>query len=179
MPARATRPRPAVPPVAIVVSRYNATITDRLREGAVLEYERRGGRRGDLAIADAPGAFELPALALAAARGGRYLGVVALGCIIKGETSHDRYIAHAVANGLVAVTVATGVPTAFGVLTVDTVGQAEARAGGDLGNKGEEAMSAVLDAIEEIGRLGGSARRRAPREAARRDKPDKAARGER
>lgn len=136
-----------VPPVAVVVSRYNASITDRLLDGAMLEYASHGGRGRDLLVIDAPGSFELPVLALAAAETQRFSGIVALGCIIKGETMHDRVIADAIARGLIDVTLATGVPVAFGVLTVDTPEQAEARAGGTHGNKGQEGMSALLDTI--------------------------------
>ncbi len=137
----------ALPRIAVIVSRYNGSITARLQDGAIAEYLARGGRRGDLELYEAPGAYELPALALAAARTGRFAGVLTLGCIIKGDTSHDRYIAEAVANGLVSVTLATGLPVGFGVLTVDTVDQAEERAGGVKGNKGQESMSAVLQAV--------------------------------
>lgn len=138
------------PPVAIVTSRYNASVTDALRDGAIEAYVRAGGRFEDLTLIPAPGAFELPALSLAVAKAGKCAGVVALGCLIKGETSHDRYIADAVAHGLVDVTIATGVPVAFGVLTVDTAQQARDRAGGSMGNKGQEAMTAVLDTIAAI-----------------------------
>lgn len=140
----------ALPRIAIVVSRYNGSVTSRLQEAAIAEYIARGGRRTDVEIYDAPGAYELPALALAAARSGRFAAVLALGCLIKGDTSHDRYIAQAVAQGLVDVTLATGLPVAFGVLTVDNPQQAQDRAGGSKGNKGQEAMSAVLDAVTSI-----------------------------
>lgn len=140
------------PAVAVIVSRYNGSITSRLLEGALDEYAKCGGGRqagGGAAVFEAPGAYELPALALAAADTGRYRGVVALGCLIKGETRHDRYIAEAVAHGLMQVTLQTGVPAAFGVLTVDSPKQARARAGvgGEAGNKGRESMAALLDTI--------------------------------
>lgn len=139
--------------VAIVVSRYNVSITRRLLEGARHEYTRRSGDPASLAVIDAPGSFELPAICLAAAGTGRYAGILALGCIIRGETSHDQHIATAVAQGLISVTVATGIPVSFGVLTVETPEQAEARAGGARGNKGAEAMGALLDAIAAIERI--------------------------
>lgn len=130
------------------MSGYNRTITDRLRDGAVRAYINAGGSERALAIVEAPGAYELPLLADAAARSGIYDGVVALGCVIKGETDHDRYICDAVAKALLDVGLRTGVPVAFGVLTVGTVAQAEARSGGPSGrgpgNKGQEAMAAVL-----------------------------------
>lgn len=137
------------PRVAIIVSRFNASITEALLAGARTEYAFRFGE-GAADVYRAAGAFELPALSLAAAESGRYQGVVALGCLIRGETRHDRYIAEAVAHGLTHVSLKTGVPVAFGVLTVDSGKQARARSGGDKGNKGADAMSAVLDAIAEI-----------------------------
>lgn len=140
--------QPDIPPqVAIIVSRYNTSVTDRLLEGALACYEAAGGAPDTVVVIEAPGAFELPALALAAARTGRFQGALALGCVIRGETSHDRYISQAVATGLVQVSLETGVPAAFGVLTVDSPEQAEARAGGAKGNKGEEAMQALLHTI--------------------------------
>jgi 6,7-dimethyl-8-ribityllumazine synthase len=138
---------PVPPRVAVIVSRYNWSITERLLEGALAAYAARGHEAGSVTVFEGPGAYELPALALAAADTARYRGIVALGCLIRGETRHDRYIAEAVAHGLVQVTLQSGVPVAFGVLTVDTPEQARARAGGELGNKGEESMAALLDTI--------------------------------
>lgn len=133
--------------VAIIVSRYNETVTGRLRDGAVQELERVAGERGVAVVVPAPGSFELVHLAAVAAASGRYQAVVALGCLIKGETSHDRIIADAVAQGLAAVSATSLVPVAFGVLTVDSQEQAEARAGGGMGNKGIEAMAAALETL--------------------------------
>jgi 6,7-dimethyl-8-ribityllumazine synthase len=149
---RSTSQAVQAPTVAVVVSRYNESVTYRLRDGALAEFAQRYPQAagGSVVIVEAPGAYELPALSLAAARTGRFDGVVALGCLIKGETRHDRYIAEAVSQGLVNVTIATDIPVAFGVLTVDTPKQAQARAGGSSGNKGQEAMSALLDTIEQI-----------------------------
>ena len=143
----------ALPPIAIVTSLYNRSITNELRDGAIEEYVARGGSLASLVLADAPGAFELASLSSAAARSGRVAGVVALGCVIKGETRHDRYIADAVAQSLAAVSVWTGVPVGFGVLTTENARQARERAGGSKGNKGQEAMSAVLDAVRAIAAL--------------------------
>lgn len=170
--ARVPRGASGLPRVAIVTSRYNATITDALREGAVGAYVRAGGRRAGLTHITAPGAFELPVLSMAAAESGLFEGVLALGCLIKGETSHDRYIAEAVAHGLVGVSLATGIPAAFGVLTVDTPEQARDRAGGRKGNKGAEAMTALLETMEAIAALGQGREAQRPRAA----RPDKARR---
>src|SRR5204863_331842 len=117
---------------------------------------------------------------LAAATSGRFAGVVALGCIIKGQTSHDVHLAQAVTSGLMDIVLRTGVPVGLGVLTVDTPAQARARAGGQKGNKGAEAMAAVLDAIAEINAV--RARAPSPQALAVRSErwarvaPDKAAR---
>jgi 6,7-dimethyl-8-ribityllumazine synthase len=157
------------PRVGVVVSRYNAGVTDQLLEGARAVFTARAGGAAQIEVIQAPGSFELPALSLAAARTGRFDGIVALGCLIKGETSHDRVIADAVAHGLVGVTLATGVPVTFGVLTTDTPEQAMVRAGGAQGNKGADAMAALLDTIASIQALGAQG---APT-GARLSKPDK------
>lgn len=136
-----------IPPVALVVAQYNASITHALRDGAVEAYAAAGGDPGGLIVVEAPGAFELPVLSAAAARSGRCAGVVAMGCLIEGETTHADHIANAVANGLVQVGLQTGVPVTFGLLTVATVEQARARAGGGEGNKGAEAMQALLETL--------------------------------
>ncbi len=142
------------PPVAIVVSRYHGAITNALLDGARRLYLDEGGREEDLGVIDAPGSYELTAIALAAAQSGMFKGVVAIGCVVKGETDHDRYINEAVAHGLTAITLGTGIPCAFGLLTVDAPEQAEARAGGEHGNKGTEAMGALLDTLRSIDAIG-------------------------
>jgi len=140
-------------PCAIVVSRYNDSITSVMLDGAVGAYSAAGGSDESLAILEAPGAYELVSIANAAAVSGMYNSVVCLGCVIKGETDHDVHISSAVANGLAEISIKTGVPVAFGVLTTNTIEQARARAGGDVGNKGAEAMTAVLGAAGAIGAL--------------------------
>lgn len=142
---------------AIAVSRYNAWITDALLEGARAEFGRLGGDPEHLIVLPAPGAWELPSILAAALRTGRFDCAVALGCIIRGETSHDRHIADAVAQSLMTLSIQSASPVAFGILTVQTPEQAEARAGGAKGNKGAEAMRAALDTLASI-RLAGEAR---------------------
>jgi len=156
-------------PLTVVVSRYNPSITDALLEGARREHARQRGAPQDLRIVHAPGSFELPVLARAAATRTGCAGVVALGCVIRGETTHDQHIAHAVAGGLMEVSLQTGVPVAFGVLTVTSAEQARARAGGDKGNKGAEAMAALLDTIRSMRSI--DARAESPQIG---EKPDKA-----
>lgn len=144
--------------MAIVVSRYNASITDPMRRGAEEAYAEAGGETDRLCVIDAAGTFELPALAGKAARGGLVAGVVALGCVIRGETEHDRHIATAVATALAQLGAETGLPVSFGVLTVESAEQARARAGGDKGNKGAEAMRATLASIAACAALDQAAR---------------------
>jgi len=165
--------KPALFPLAIVVSRYNASITDRLLHAAADEYASAGGSPDHLTVIHAPGAFELPALCLHAARSGTFAGILALGCIIKGDTPHDQYIAHAVAQGLTHITLHTGVPIAFGVLTTNTVQQAKDRAGGKKGNKGHEAMAALIDTVFAIHALASKSANSPSRISARPDKAKK------
>lgn len=147
----------SVPPrVAVVVSRYNALVTDRLLEGSLGEFARRWGNAEPVDVWHAPGSFELPALCDAALRTGRYRGAVTLGCIVRGETTHDQHIAAAVAQGVVDISVRHGRPVTFGVLTVNTPEQAQERAGGRHGNKGADAMGALLDCLEVIDAAGRS-----------------------
>lgn len=138
---------------AAVVSRYHETVTSKLREGAVAEFVARGGSKQDALVVDAPGAFELPTIAAEAAMSGAFDLVVVLGCIVKGETTHDQHLAAAVATEIARIGVETGCPIGFGVLTVQSMEQAEARAGGAQGNKGEEAMAAALDTLEALEKI--------------------------
>lgn len=141
--------------VAVVVSRYNDWITSRLRDGAVEELERRhpGGHADVIHV---PGSFELPVAVGRAIATGRYRAAVAIGCLIRGETMHDRHIATAVTTALSEIAATTGIPVAFGLLTTDSADQAEARAGGPMGNKGAEAMTAALDTIAALAAIDGA-----------------------
>lgn len=138
------------PRVLVVVSRYNASVTGRLLRGAVGAYGRAGGESADLRVVEASGAFELACLAGAGARSGRFGAVVALGCIVRGETSHDQVLAGAVTAELCRLSAASGVPVGLGVLTVHTPEQALERSGGGLGNKGAEAMEAALSSARQL-----------------------------
>lgn len=129
---------------AIVVSQYNGWITEKLREGAIEALERAAGGAGETTVVEVSGSLELPTMAAEMAVTGRYGVVVVLGCVIRGETSHDEIINHAIFQQLTKTSAETGVPFGIGVLTVNSPEQAEARAGGKLGNKGAEAMEAAL-----------------------------------
>ncbi|MEO1014949.1 MAG: 6,7-dimethyl-8-ribityllumazine synthase [Pseudomonadota bacterium] len=132
---------------AIVSTRWNDFIVDRLVDGARDALRRHGVDPADIDLAIAPGAFETPIVARKLAETGRYHGVVVLGCVIRGATPHFDYVAGAAANGASEVASATGVPTTFGVLTTDTIEQAIERAGTKAGNKGAEAALAALELV--------------------------------
>jgi len=133
---------------AIVVSRFNSFITDRLLEGAIDCILRHGGNEKDITIIKVPGAFELPVIAKRVSKD--FDAVVVLGAVIRGETPHFDYVAAEVSKGIAAVGIETGKPISFGVLTTDTVEQAIDRAGTKAGNKGWEA---ALSAIEMVNLL--------------------------
>lgn len=140
--------------VAVVVSRYNAAITERMLASAAQTLAAAGLDRWRLDVARVPGAFELPVVADRLAATGEYAAVICLGAIIRGETTHDQHIARAVGSGIERVARTRGLPVLFGVLTCDTLAQALARAGGDAvhgyagtGNKGAECASAAIEMI--------------------------------
>lgn len=139
--------------IAIVVSRFNGTVTDRLLAGARACLLEHGVSEKDIDIVSVPGAWELPAAAQFAAQRKRYSAVVAIGCIVRGDTPHFDFIASAAAHGLTRVGLDAGIPVAFGVLTTDDLRQAEARAGGAHGNKGWEAAAAALEMADLRARL--------------------------
>jgi 6,7-dimethyl-8-ribityllumazine synthase len=130
---------------ALVVSRFNEAITGRLAAGARAALAEAGAADDQITLILVPGAFELPQAARAAAASGRFEAVICLGCVIRGETPHFEYICSAAAHGLMDASGATGVPMAFGVLTVDSSDQALARAGDGRDNKGFEAAAAAIE----------------------------------
>ena len=130
---------------ALVVSRFNDEITSKLSIGAHAALAEAGVATGDVEEYPVTGAYELPQAARAVAETGRFDAVVALGCVIRGDTPHFDYICAAAAHGLMAAAGDTGVPMAFGVLTTDTAAQAVARAGDGRDNKGFEAASAAIE----------------------------------
>ena len=129
---------------ALVVSQFHPFITQRLEEAAIQTLAAHGAVDSDLDVYLVPGAFEIPVLARAAAESGRYDAVICLGAVIQGETDHYRLVAEASAHGIARVALDTGVPCIFEVLATPTVELALARAGGDAGNKGEEAALAAV-----------------------------------
>jgi 6,7-dimethyl-8-ribityllumazine synthase len=127
---------------AIVVGRFYEELAERLVVSAREIFEEAGAEGVD--VFDVPGAFELPLAALTIAESGRYAGIACLGAVIRGETSHYDYVCSEAARGIQEVMLRTGVPCGFGVLTVDTMEQALARAGGGQRSQGEDAAVAVL-----------------------------------
>ena len=134
--------------VAIVVARFNGEITSKLLESALEELERAGVGRDAITVVPVPGAFELPLASMAFAKTRRYACVVALGCVIRGETAHFDFVAGEAASGLQLAALETGVPVAFGVLTTETVEQAEARV-----DKGAEAVRTGLEMADLFAQL--------------------------
>jgi 6,7-dimethyl-8-ribityllumazine synthase len=139
--------------VGIVVGRFNGDITSRLLDGALEALGEAGVVRERIDVMPVPGAFELPLGAMALAKTRRYACIVALGCVIRGDTPHFEYIASEAASGLQLAALETGVPVSFGVLTCDSRRQAEERAGGEQGNKGAEAARSALEMADAMARL--------------------------
>jgi len=131
--------------VACLVSRFNDFVTLKLLQGAQQAFAECGGDSGRLDVAQVPGAFELPLAAQRLAASGRYDAIVALGAVIRGDTPHFEYVSATASDGLARVALDTGVPVGFGLLTTDDTAQAEARAGGAMGNKGAEAMRSAIE----------------------------------
>jgi 6,7-dimethyl-8-ribityllumazine synthase len=152
---------------AIVVSRWNAVVTDRLLEGALDALLRSGAHRGDIEVIRVPGAWEIPSAARTCANAGANTGrvdaIVTLGCLLRGETAHYEAIYNEVARGIGQSQQETGIPHSFGVLTCETLEQALNRAGIKAGNKGFEAAAAAIEMvslrrkIEQGGHLQGGA----------------------
>ena len=139
--------------VAIVAARFNDLIVASLLKGALAAWGERGGESEELLVVRVPGAFELPVVARHLAGSGRYDAVIALGCVIRGDTPHFDYVAGECARGLQLAALETGVPVVFGVLTVETLEQALERAATSAGNKGGESMEVALEMAAIMDRL--------------------------
>ncbi|MFM2310690.1 MAG: hypothetical protein RLY87_2812 [Chloroflexota bacterium] len=131
--------------IAIVVSRWNDIITQRLLEGAIDTLSRHGVQTTDVDTAWVPGSFELPVVAKKFAQSNRYDAVIALGCVIRGSTSHYDHVTSGVTSGIAQVGIQTGIPCIFGVVTTESIEQAIERAGSKMGNKGSEAALAAIE----------------------------------
>lgn len=131
--------------IAVITTRWNEFVVDKLTDGALSTLRRHGVSEDAIDLVTVPGAYEVPFTARLLAKTGRYHAVVALGAVIRGSTPHFDYVAGEAATGLAKVGHDTGIPIAFGVLTVDTIEQAIERAGTKAGNKGAEAASVALE----------------------------------
>lgn len=130
---------------ALVISRWNDFITNKLVEGALDAIVRHGGSEDAVDRVYVPGSFEIPLAAQKLAQSGKYAGVICLGCVIRGQTPHFEYVANEVTKGIAQVALNSGVPTTFGIITADTLEQAVDRAGSKHGNKGADAALAAIE----------------------------------
>lgn len=131
----------------VVVSRFNSFITERLLEGAMDALLRHGAEEQDIVVAKTPGAFEIPLTAKIMAESGKYDAIICLGAVIRGATPHFDYVAAEVSKGIAQVSLSSGIPVTFGILTTENIEQAVERAGTKSGNKG---FDAAMTAVEMI-----------------------------
>jgi 6,7-dimethyl-8-ribityllumazine synthase len=153
MPEFSGAPRGEQRRVAVVASRFNEQVTARLAEGAVDALTRHGVAFDDVDLYWVPGAWELPMAVRRALMAGRYDGIVAVGAVIRGETPHFDIVANETARGLADAAREFDAPVTLGLLTTDTLAQAQARAGGELGNKGWDAALALLEMLDLFDRM--------------------------
>lgn len=139
---------------ALVVSRFNSFITERLLEGALDCLRRQGVAEDDLMVVRVPGAWEIPVVVKRLAQAKAYDGVICLGAVIRGSTPHFDYVAAEVSKGIAQVSLETGIPISFGILTTDTLEQAIERAGSKAGNKGFAAAEAAIEMVNLLKGLG-------------------------
>ena len=139
----------------IVLARFNSFIGERLLDGALDALVRHGAERSHIEVARVPGAFEMPLALKHLAATKKYDGLIALGCVIRGETPHFEYVAGEATRGITQVGQQFDVPVGFGLLTVDTIDQAIARAGAKAGNKGADAALAVIEMVNLLKKLRG------------------------
>ena len=139
--------------VAIVVARFNDLITNRLLDGSLDTLRRHGANDDNISVVRVPGSFEIPLVADKLAHSGKFDAVICLGAVIQGQTTHHDYINHQVAAGLRETSQKSGIPVTFGVLTCQSMEQALDRAGGKVGNKGNEAALAAIEVITTLKQL--------------------------
>lgn len=138
---------------AIVISRFNSTVTQALLSGAEDAFQRHGGAQDNLTVVWVPGAFEIPAVVRRLTDSGKFDGVLALGALIKGGTPHFDVLAQQVTKSLSDIAVHSDVPVSFGVLTTNTIEQAFERAGTKAGNKGAEAMQSLIEMVNLLPKI--------------------------
>ncbi len=140
--------------IAIVVARWNYFVVEKLLDGALDCYKRHGGDTADITVVYCPGCYEIPLVTKRLAQTGNYHGIITLGAVIRGATPHFDYVASEVSKGVATVSMETGVPCIFGVLTTDSIEQAVERAGTKSGNKGFDAMMAALEMTSLFEKIG-------------------------
>lgn len=141
-------------PVAIVVSRFNSEITQRLLEGALQQLKERGFSENNLTVIHVPGAIEIPLAAQRLAQRGIYDAILCLGAVIRGETDHYRYVCEQVSQGCQQVALQNDLPVIFGILTTDNEEQALDRVGGKHGHKGKESVDAMIEIVDVLKEIG-------------------------
>jgi 6,7-dimethyl-8-ribityllumazine synthase len=139
--------------IAIVVSRFNDFITEKLLSGAIGTLKSHGVQENEMTVAWVPGAFELPLIARKMAETGKYDAIITLGCVIRGATTHYDYVCNEAAKGIASASQQTGIPVIFGVLTTETIEQAIERAGTKVGNKGCDAAMAAIETANLLKKL--------------------------
>jgi 6,7-dimethyl-8-ribityllumazine synthase len=152
-------PAARVREVAVVTAKYNSLVTDQLEAEAIACLIEHGARAEGITLAKVPGAVELPLAAKTLAATGRYEAVVALGCVIRGDTTHYDYVCSMAADGLLEAALSTGVPVIFGVLTTENLEQAQERAAAGRGNKGREAALCALEMADLLEKIRGGKRK--------------------
>ena len=138
---------------AIITSRFNHFITERLTEGATDTLVRHGVKEGDIDTFLVPGAFELPFVASKLAQKNKYDAIITLGCVIRGATTHYDYVCNEMSKGIASVSLKSGIPVMFGVLTTENIEQAIARAGSKAGNKGYDCALSAIEMVNLIKQL--------------------------
>lgn len=138
---------------AIAVGRFNEFVVESLVDGAVDTLKRHGVDAGDITIARAPGAYELPLVCQSLANSGKFDAVIAIGAVIRGGTPHFEYVSGPVASAIGSISLDTGIPVIFGVLTVDSIEQAIERAGTKAGNKGSDAAMTAMEMVSLLGQI--------------------------
>jgi len=139
--------------VAVVLSRFNSFVTERLLEGAVDCLTRHGTEEEHIILVRVPGSWEIPVAAKRLIESGKYDAIICLGAVIRGETPHFDYVAAEVSKGIASISLSTGTPVGYGILTTDTVEQAIDRAGAKAGNKGWETALSVLEMVEVLNKI--------------------------
>ena len=138
---------------AIIVSRFNNLITEKLLEGAIDCIVRHDGDEKNITVIKVPGSFEIPLIAKKVAKSGKFDAVICLGAVIRGDTPHFDYVANEVTKGIAQVSLETEVPISYGILTTDTIEQAIERAGTKMGNKGFDAALTAIEMVNVLNQL--------------------------